>query len=269
MLLKRKTKENIELKIAAVIAFTVTIIINALANILPINGVTSGEVSDSYPNLFAPIGFTFSIWSVIYLLLIGFCIYQFSRFRNKKSKATEKTLSDILPYFILTSLLNAIWIFSWHFKHIGLSVILIILILICLSRIMNELRALEYKRIDQLLIKTPFSIYYGWVTVATIANITTWLVSTGWNALQISDVFWVSTVLVIGLLIGLIKSERNRDPVFLAVFAWAYFGILSKHIAGSGFNEQYPTVITLLIASIGIIFYKLYTQRSIIRNYFR
>ena len=255
---KGAKSENISLKVAAVVAFVVMVTSNALANIIPINGNNTGEVSDAYANLFAPIGFTFSIWGVIYALLAVFCIYQFKKFRTKKSKVSEKVLNNILPYFIASSILNSIWIFAWHYRQIGLSTLIIIAILGCLVKIVAVLSRENYTKRDYLFVRLPFSVYFGWLTVAVIANITTWLVAIDWNTWGFSQSFWTIVVLVIGALIGTITAEKNRDAVYLAVFVWAYFGILAKHLSSAGFNGQYEQIITVLVVILGLFVYKIY-----------
>lgn len=129
----KKNLKSLYIKIISTIAFISMVIVNALANILPINGINTGQVSDSYPNLFAPAGITFSIWGLIYLLLGAFVIYQF--FISKKIKI----LDEIGIYFIITSIANILWIFSWHYDYIGLSVIFMLIILIFLIKITDIL----------------------------------------------------------------------------------------------------------------------------------
>lgn len=255
----KQSEGNTRLKIIAIITFIIMVICNALANIIPIGGNNTGKVSDSYPNLFAPAGFTFSIWSLIYALLAAFCFYQFRRFRNKKSKVEEQTIDSVLSYFIASSLLNTAWIFAWQYRHIGISTILIILILICLARIVTLLRNYKFYGKDYLFFRLPFSIYFGWLSVAVIANITTWLVSIGWNGLGYSEVFWTIAVLTLGGLVGIINSERNNDIAYLLVFVWAYFGILAKHLSSTEFNGKYSQIITVLTIILGAFVYKLHS----------
>jgi len=162
------------MKILAAVMFAGTIIINALANILPINGVTTGAVSDAYPNLFAPTALTFSIWGLIYLLLGIYTIYQLG-FCSKNGKG--KLCDKIAPYFAISSGANILWILSWHYRLIGVSVVLMAIILFCLIKIADILRAEKLRAAEYFLIRLPFSVYFGWITVATIANITTFLVS--------------------------------------------------------------------------------------------
>lgn len=255
---KRKQREETVLKTIAVVTFVVMVLVNALANILPINGRNTGEISDSYANLFAPIGFTFSIWGVIYVLLAGFCVYQYAKIRGTDSQVGEDALSRILPYFIASSILNTLWIFAWHYDYIGLSTLLITGMLINLGYIVHLLRAQTMTRKDYLLIRVPFSVYFGWITVAVIANITTWLVSIGWDGFGFSGSFWTIAVVAIGALIALIVTERNRDLGYLLVIMWAYFGILAKHLSDSGFDGKYESIITTLVLLLTVFAYVTY-----------
>jgi len=160
-------KNNL-IKIFTALAYVVMIAANALANILPINNRTTGAVSDSYPNLFAPAGLTFSIWGLIYLLLAGYVVYQFT----KRAANKESLLGKINPLFIATSLANFLWIFAWHYDYIGFSVILMLILLFLLIKIADILRREKFSAWEKLFIMAPFSVYFGWITVATIANIT-------------------------------------------------------------------------------------------------
>ncbi len=238
-------------KWVAALLFVVTLIINYLVSAFRINGTTTGEVSNDFPNLFAPIALTFAIWGLIYLSLGLYTIRQFGVWAGKKSKTTDKVITKITPLYIATSLVNTAWIFAWQYKVIWLSLLLIVALLILLIWINMVLDTEKLEGKDYWLIKFPFSIYFGWLTVATIANAVVWLVSIGWDGLAISEQFWTVAIMVIGALIGIITSLRFRSAAYILVFAWAYFGILLKHISPSYFNNTYPQIVicaTLLIA---------------------
>lgn len=236
------TNKNVGLKLLITITFIVMIIVNALANILPFNGVSTGEVSDSYPNLFAPAGITFSIWGLIYALLALHTLYQLGLFRGKE-KANNTLLGKIGIIFSLTSLANSAWIFSWHYKIIPLSIILIVIILAGLIYIANILSTQNLKLREKLMIRLPFSVYLGWITVATIANATTLLVSIGWDGFGISESTWTIIVVTLGMIIGTSTTIRLKDIAYGLVLIWAYAGILYKHLIASGFSGQFPGII--------------------------
>jgi len=239
---ENKVKNSMKLLIAA--TFLIMIIVNALANILPINGQDTGQVSDSYPNLFAPAGLTFAIWGLIYLLLVGQTLYQIGLFHGKNGTIKAKLLNNIGLIFSISSIANAAWIFSWHYHLIPLSMLLIIVILICLILINNMNNKEELSIRERIFIRLPFSVYFGWITVATIANATTLLVSAGWKGFGISEPMWAITIISVGMIIGVATMLRNKDIAYGLVFIWAYAGILIKHTSASGFSSQYSEVIT-------------------------
>ncbi len=238
-------------------SFLIMVVVNALANIIPINGVGTGEVSDSYPNLFAPAGYTFAIWGLIYLLLAGYVLYQLGFFRTDNNSARLELINKINPYFILSSIANTLWIFSWHYYNIGLSMLFMIVILLCLIIINIEINNSELfknaKLKDKLLIKLPFSVYYGWITVATIANATTYLVSIGWNGFGISESIWTVLIITVGLIISVANILKYNDIAYGLVIIWAYVGILVKHVSESGFAGQYPSIIAAVSIAVAVL----------------
>jgi len=213
--------------------------VNYLAVALPLAGRDTGAISDSYPNLFAPAGFAFSIWGLIYTLLGIYVVYQFRR----KDALVER----INRVFIINALLNASWMFAWHYDLIWLSVLIMIGLLVTLIRIADMLRESKLTQKDLWLICLPYSVYFGWITVATIANITVFLVSLGWNGFGLSESFWTVAVLLVGAMIGTMRLLRDRFAPYGLVLVWAYGAILAKHLSASGFNGQYPSIIETVI----------------------
>ncbi len=242
-------KKNSALAIVSTILFAMMVAVNYLAVALPINGITPGEVSDSYPNLFAPAGFTFSIWGLIYTLLFGFTIYQW--FLTKREEAAPY-LSKVQTYFILSSAFNISWVFAWHYQIIPVSLLLIVGMLLSLGLLINRLREVRLEKWNYALVRLPFSIYFGWLTVATIANVTVLLVSLKWNGFGISEEIWTVAVLLIGAIIGILTALRNRDIPYALVLIWAYFGILSKHLSGNAFSGQYTGIIVTSIVCMAL-----------------
>lgn len=241
------------IKILVGTTFVLMVVVNALANILPINGIGTGAVSDFYQNLFAPAGVTFSIWGVIYLLLAAFTFYQIGFFQEKKSEAKGKLLEKVGLIFSISSLANAIWIFTWHYKNIPFSMVLMLVILGCLIYINRLIRTADLDRREKFFIALPFSIYFGWITVATIANATILFVSLGWNGFGLSEPVWTVIILLVGMVIGIITLLRNRDYTYGLVLIWAYVGILVKHTSADGFAYNYFLVINALVVCL-IIF---------------
>ena len=252
--------------ILVLITYLAMIIVNGLANALPINGKITGDISDSYTNLFAPTGITFIIWGVIYLLLAGHTLYQLGLFRKKGEEVKTVLLKDVGTLFAISSLANAGWIFAWHYDVIPLSMLFMLIILVCLALINIRINKEKLTTTEKAFIGLPFSVYFGWITVATIANVTVLLVGLfkgNLNLLGISEVIWTIAILLIGMLIGAFTTFRNRDIPYGLVLVWAYIGILIKHLLAQpdGFASQYPTIIVTVIISLVVLVATLaYTQ---------
>lgn len=252
------------LKILIVVMFVTMIVVNALSALLPINGQTPGEISDSLPNLFAPAGITFSIWSVIYFLLALHVLYQLGLFQKDKKHVKLDLLYRVGVCFVVSCLANISWVFAWHYRIFILSLLLIIVILYTLIMINEATHSVEMTTSEKFFIRLPFSIYFGWITVATIANFTSFLVSIGWSKFGISEPTWTIIILFVGITIGILTMLNHKDYAYGLVLIWAYLGILIKHISVNGFDNKYPAVIisiiiclvALCIAEISVYFYK-------------
>lgn len=238
-------KKNL-IKIFAGLAYIAMVVVNFLANSLPLNNRSTGDISDAYPNLFAPAGPAFSIWGLIYLLLGAYVIYQFV---NKDQKI-EALIRKINPFFIISSLANVAWIFTWHYNYIDFSVIIMAILLISLIKIADIIRMQKFSSQEKFFIWAPFSVYFGWITVATIANISVFLVSINWNGFGIADLFWASIILLVGALIGILRMYRDKNIAYGMVLVWAYSWILFKHLSVSGFNGQYPMIIIAVVVCL-------------------
>jgi translocator protein len=216
------------------------LIINTLAIMLPINGMSTGELSELYPSLFTPAGFTFSIWSVIYLLLIGFVIIQWKI--SSKPYFTELSL-----WFLLSSLANMSWILTWHYLYMHASVLVMLTLLFSLSRIFLLLQSADITSIaEKIFIKLTFTFYLSWICVATIANISALLVSLSWDGGILSPVMWTIIMINVASVLGVFISIRFREPAFLLVLMWALYGIYGKW-NGTENNSIAITALTLLL----------------------
>lgn len=240
-------------KVWAIVIFGISLLVNGLAGTTLLGGNTTAQVSDSYPNLFAPAGITFAIWGIIYTLLAIYCVRIFRHLGRRHDKKADVLAQEVVPTFIAVSVINTLWLISWQYKVIWLSVVLIITLLALLARVNKQTHNKRLSWQDWASIKLPFSVYFGWVTVATIANITVWLVSMGWNGAGIGPEPWTVTVLIVGALVGIHNAWRLKDWAYLAVFVWAYFGIWLKHVSNTGFGGAYPAVITTLTILLGVL----------------
>ncbi len=228
--------KNPFLKILTLVSFGIMVGANYLAVSLPLGGRSTGQISDNYSNLFAPAGYAFSIWGLIYTLLGIYVIYQL---RQKDDGLVIK----VDRIFIVNALLNASWIFAWHYDIIWLSVIIMAGLLVTLIKIADILGASNITPKERWLVRLPFSVYFGWITVATIANITVFLVYLGWDGFGVSQSVWTVAVLIIGALIGSLRVLRDRSIPYGLVLIWAYGAILYKHLSANGFAGKYPSVI--------------------------
>ena len=251
---KNMNKNNTAIKIFAAIAYIAMVTVNYLANALPIGGVTTGEASDSFPNLFTPAGVTFSIWGLIYLLLLGYTLYQFGLWQKETSPVREKTIAKVSKLFLLTSIANISWIFAWHNGVIWLSVLIMICLLILLINIADLVTKRSFSVAETVFIRLPFSVYFGWITVATIANITVFLVSLNWDGFGIADDLWTVIVLFFGAVIGIARMLKDRNVFYGLVLVWAYGGIWLKHTSKNGFGGEYSNIITSLVVCIVLFF---------------
>jgi len=186
------------IQVANILGYIGMIVVNILANALPLGGNTAGELSDAYPNLFVPAGYVFSIWIVIYIMLLSFTIYQ--AFPSRKG---EEFIGKIGYLFLLSCALNVSWIFLWHYEYVipSLLPMFALLLTLILIYLRLDIRQGSYARAEKLWVHLPFSVYLGWITVAPIANIVAALVSINWNRLGLSEVTW--TVIVIAVAVAL------------------------------------------------------------------
>ena len=239
------------LKIANTLALIFMLVMNTLAISLPLGGKTTGELSDLYPNLFVPAGFTFAIWSVIYLLIIGFVSYQWIG-SSDKSKIDKVGL-----WFVINGLANGSWIVAWHYELVPVSLLIMFVLLGSLIML--------YKSLDinyfgshgiQWLVNVPISVYLGWISVATIANFTTVLVNNGWTGFGVSEDIWAVVVLIVAVILGCLMMYRHKDLFYAAVIAWASYGILSKRLEdtiASDAKIEHMSQVALYIMIIGML----------------
>jgi hypothetical protein len=204
---------QITLSILNIVGFLCVVIVNALANALPLNNKTTGALSDQYPNLFVPAGLTFSIWGLIYVLLAVFVVY--SMIRALKEGNRSSFIDRIGILFFITCIANIGWIFAWHYEIVPLSIILMILLLACLIAIYLRLSIgkSDASNQEKYLVHLPFSIYLGWITVATIANAIALLVNLHWNTFGLGEQFWTVCVVIVAIAIT-IATIFSRSDIF-------------------------------------------------------
>jgi hypothetical protein len=228
-----------------------TIIVNALAVILPLNGKTTQSLSDNIPNLFVPAGITFSIWSIIYTFLIILMIYQILSLSKKQPYSTDY-IEKIGIWFIISSLANITWIFLWHYEFVTVSLLAMLVLFVSLLLIYLKLdinlSAASLK--EKIAVHTTISIYLGWITVATIANVTAVLVKLNVGELFLGQSTWAVLVIAVATLISVLVLIQRKDIAYTLVIIWALLGIAIKR---SNPDPIYGTQMYIAItAAIGI-----------------
>lgn len=236
------------LQIANIIGLIIVLTVNALASLLPIGGLTTGEVSELYTNLFVPAGYAFSIWAVIYSLLIVFTILQARGFFNSSQEAPAY-VETIGWWFVISCIANSTWIFTWHYLLVPLSVVWMLLILLALIMVYTRLN--DGSTESPAIVRIAFSIYLGWITVATVANISAALVSVNWNGFGISEITWTIIALSTGTLIGLTMIWSRQDIAYIAVLIWAFIAIAVQRQALAVPEEA--IIITVIYIALGLL----------------
>ncbi len=245
------TANRTPVKILVALTYVVMVAANVAANALPLNGRNTGEVSAAYPNLFTPAGVTFAIWSVIYLLLGAHVLYQLGLFRDRPDNAEDTALLNRVGLlFSLSSLANTAWIFAWHYDVIPLSAVLLVAILSLLAMIVVTLRRANLIGRQRLLVGLPFSVYFGWSTVAVVANITVLLVYGKWDRFGLAESTWAVIIILVAMAIGTVTMLRNRDVAYGLVLIWAFAGILLRHTSADGLAGEYPSIIVAVVVSL-------------------
>ena len=210
------------------LAVIATIVVNGLANALPLNGLTTGEISDRFQVYFVPAGYVFSIWGLIYLGLMAFAVFQ-----ALPAQRGNPRLCRIGSLFAASCLANIAWLFLWHYEQFPLTLLAMLSLLLLLIVIYLQLRTgqVTASSAEKWLVYIPFSVYLGWITVATIANVTSLLEYWNWGGWGISDEAWAIIMLFAGGSIASAVSLTKGDVAYMLVIVWAFVGIAVKHRA--------------------------------------
>ena len=208
-----------------IISVVLALTVNALAVLLPLNGQSTHEISDRLPTYFTPAGYVFSIWSLIFLGWIVFAVYQ-----GLPAQRENPRLQKLGYLFALSNVFNAAWLFCWHYNYFGLSVLVMLglLGLLIASYLALNVGKTRVAGLEKWAVDVLFSIYLGWISVATIANIAAWLYSIQWAGFGITPQVWAAIMIVVATLLGGLMTFRRKDSGFVAVLAWAFAGIAIK-----------------------------------------
>lgn len=213
---------NLTSQIVTVLAIATTIVVNILANALPIAGRTTGEISDSFEVFFVPAGYVFAIWGLIYLGLVAFGIYQ-----ALPAQRDNQRLVGIRWLVTLSCAANIVWIWLWH--NLLFELTLVAMLVLLASLIAIYMRLDEGKAgapsVERWAVDAVFSLYLGWISVATIANVTAVLGRREWSGFGISGEIWAVIMLIVAGLLAVLMTVRHRDWIYTLVLAWAFVGI--------------------------------------------
>jgi hypothetical protein len=245
------------------IGFLAVVTVNAMAVTLPINNKTTQELSDKYPNLFVPAGITFSIWGIIYILLALFIIFQFV-VAFRRSTDERGIFEKIGLLFFISCIFNVAWILAWHYEIVWLSLVIMVLLLISLLSIYARLGTGRpgIKNSEKILVNIPFSVYLGWITIATIANVAAFLVKINWDGFGMGEQLWTVIIITVGVLITLAAVFSRNDIFYCLVVVWALAGIILKRMADNSMPDQS----VIISGIIGIVIIVLAIALQLIRK---
>ena len=245
-------------QILVFIAALTTIIFNILANTLPLNGLNTGDISDRFKIFFVPAGYVFSIWGLIYVGLIAYAIYQVLPAQRENPR-----LRSIGYIFVLSCVANIVWLFLWHYEIFEFTLVAMLALLATLIVIYLRLD-IGHSQVstgEKWAVHVPFSIYLGWITVATIANTTQLLYYLGWDGWGISAETWTVIMLAAGVIISALMSFTRADVAYSLVLVWAYIGIALKHADNALVSTTaYVTAALILLFLIIALIRKYRTQ---------
>lgn len=241
-------------------AFLITIVVNALANTSMLNGKNTGEISDLYPTLVTPAGYVFAIWGLIYILLLVYVVFQ--AFPSQKQKAFQKEVGVL---FVLSCVFNVVWLFLWQYGYITLSVLPMFALLATLITTYLRLNIGKSNASlkEKLSVHLPFSVYLGWITVASIADVAAALVSVNWDGFGLSDVTWAILVITVALIITLLVIFTRRDIAYSLVLVWALVGIAVKQSANQSIvtTTEISAIVILIALVLSILISRLRRQK--------
>lgn len=213
-----------------------TLGVNTLGFLGLINGYDQKEVSDMYQTLITPSPGTFSIWSLIYTLIIISLIMMILKKEDTYYKSATENISTL---FRLSCIFNGLWIVAFSYLQLEISNLFIFGMLISISLILQNLKEISN---DRAVLPITFGIYNGWVFIATVVNVSATLVKLQWNRFGLSESFWASVVLIGAVIMVFLVNLRNKNSFFPLPIAWAYFGIFTFLRSAEGFNGQYPNL---------------------------
>lgn len=222
-------------QIANVLSVIIALTVNVLASVLPLNGQNTGEISDRFLVYFVPAGYVFSIWGIIYIGWLAFVLYQ-----ARSAQKENPRLRRLGYLFALSGIFNAAWLVCWHYNFFGLSVLVMftLLGLLIASYLALNVGKTPVSSTEKWAVDVPFSVYLGWVSVAAIANVTSWLYSVNWDGFGLAPQAWAVIMIIAASLVGFLMTLTRKDVGYVMVLIWSFVGIAYKQaeaplVAGS------------------------------------
>ena len=215
-------------QLANALSVLLALTVNILASILPLNGQNTGEISDRFQVYFVPAGYVFAIWGIIYIGWIAFSIYQFRA--DQKESPRLRSLGYL---FALSGIFNAAWLFTWHYNFFGLGVLVMLTLLglLIVSYLKLNVGRTPVSAAEKWSVDVPFSVYLGWISVATVANVTEYLYFINWTGFGIAPQAWAVIMLMIASVLALAMTVARRDSGYAFVLVWSFAGIAQKQSA--------------------------------------
>jgi len=242
------------IQIGIILGFIGTVVVNVLSSIGKINNIDPGTLSDLLPNLFVPSGLTFSVWGLIYIGLAALAVYS-TVILFKKKDEDSYFIDKMGIEFIVASIANIAWIFLWHYQFVGFSLIAMVVLLASLLTMYIRLKIgrSDASKTEKWLIHIPISLYLGWITIATVANVTALLVDIGWSGFGLTEVYWTNLMILIATIITILILYFRKDIAYSLVVIWALVGIILKRFEESPFQLEIVTTTFIGIALIGLM----------------
>ena len=249
--MSKDTTRQLANALSVILALTV----NILASTLPLNGQNTGEISDRFLVYFVPAGYVFAIWGIIYIGWIAFSIYQFQPAQKESPR-----LRNLGYLFAISGIFNAAWLVCWHYNVFGLSVLvmLTLLALLIASYLKLNVGNTLVNTAEKWSVDIPFSIYLGWITVATVANISDWLYFVNWSGFGIAPQTWAVTMIVIATMLGVLMTVIRRDSGYVFVLVWSFAGIALKQ---AGVPLVANAASGAVLFSLGLAMYSIAARR--------
>ncbi len=219
-----QSSSGFSLSIATLIAIVATLFVNTVSNFFPPQGLNIGEIANTILKgvQITPANYAFAIWGLIYLGLIAYGIFQL-----RPDQRSNPTIQKVDGLLIIACLAQIVWVYLFTMRQFWLSVVAMLAILLSLIGAYLQLRSGSQRtnREQKWLVQTPFSVYLGWISVATIVNVASALYSSNWNGGGISPTTWTVIMLIVGAIIAAIVALQRADVALTLVFVWAYVAI--------------------------------------------